>query len=63
MGVSAGVTDFVKIGLSVGIPADCIGVVERDAKAIRDKFQLFSQSAVALASNPCTIAPTGFGVS
>lgn len=51
MGVKSNTIDYTQLGASMGIPSDCIGVVERDAKAIRDKFQLFSQSAIAVASN------------
>jgi hypothetical protein len=49
MGVKCGGLDFHKIGQAMGIPAECIDVVERDPKAIRAKFQMFSQSAVSLA--------------
>lgn len=51
MGVKSLTADYDKLGASMGIPQECIGVVERDAKAIRDKFQLFSQSAIAVAGN------------
>mgnify|MGYP003384615625 CR=1 FL=1 len=61
MGLSSCATDFRQIGKSMGIPEECIGVVERDAKAIRDKFQLFSQSAVALAGNQFAATSTSFG--
>jgi hypothetical protein len=61
MGLQCPGTDFKKIGASMGIPDGCIGVVERDAKAIRDKFQLFSQSAVALAVNPNAVSGSAFG--
>lgn len=61
MGVKSSVTDYVKIGQSMGIPDECIGVVGSDAKAIRDKFQLFSQSAVAVAANNQCVPNAGFG--
>lgn len=50
MGVDAGGVDFRKIGASMGLPPECVDVVERDPRAIRNKFQLFSQSAAAMVS-------------
>jgi len=62
MGVQLSYVDFTKIGTSMGIPADCIDVVERDPRAIRAKFQLFSQSATAIASGGTqTVSSLGFG--
>lgn len=49
MGVDVGGIDFREIGKEMGIPDNCIDVVEHDPKAIRAKFQVFSQSAIALA--------------
>lgn len=51
MGVQCEGVDFVDIGNDMGIPDDCITVVESDPRAIRSKFQLFSQSAVSVAKN------------
>ncbi len=48
MGVDAGGVDFRKIGADMGLPAECVDVVERDPRAIRNRFQLFSQSAAAI---------------
>ncbi|MBX3072467.1 hypothetical protein KF707_06660 [Candidatus Obscuribacterales bacterium] len=50
MGLQLDNEDFQKIGTEMGIPANCIDVVERDPRAIRSRFQLFSQSASAIAS-------------
>lgn len=63
MGVKYGTLDFRKIGKSMGIPDNCIDVVERDPRAIRSRFQLFSQSATAIANgaNAATIQALGFG--
>ena len=47
MGVKLAGCDFHRIGQEMGIPANCIDEVDRDPKAIRRKFQLFSQSAIA----------------
>lgn len=63
MGVKYGSLDFKKIGRDMGIPDNCIDVVERDPRAIRARFQLFSQSATAVATgaNNATIQSLGFG--
>ncbi|MDZ4834122.1 MAG: hypothetical protein SGJ27_10135 [Candidatus Melainabacteria bacterium] len=63
MGVKFGGVDFRKIGKDMGIPDNCIDIVERDPRAIRARFQLFSQSATAIASGaaPATIQSLGFG--
>lgn len=50
VGLQLNNVDFKRIGMEMGIPANCIDVVERDPRAIRAKFQLFSQSASAIAS-------------
>lgn len=56
MGVQCGV-DFRKVGIDMGLPPECIDVVERDPKAIRNRFQLFSQSAAAIVhgTSPATV--------
>lgn len=51
MGVQCDDVDFTDIGKQMGIPDQCITVVESDPRAIRDRFQLFSQSAAAVAKN------------
>jgi hypothetical protein len=63
MGVQLNSLDFKKIGTEMGIPANCIDIVERDPRAIRARFQLFSQSASAIASGASTAAiqSIGFG--
>jgi hypothetical protein len=63
MGVKLGNTNFKKIGAKMGIPDNCIDVVERDPRAIRARFQLFSQSASAIAhgANPVAAQSFGFG--
>ncbi len=61
MGLGSSIAGFERIATAMGIPTDCIGVVERDAKQIREKFQLFSQSAVALAANHGATISAGFG--
>lgn len=61
MGVACGGIDFKEIGREMGIPDQCIGVVERDPKAIRSRFQLFSQSAVAVAQGSPVLPAVGFG--
>jgi hypothetical protein len=49
MGVACSGLDFRDIGRDMGIPDNCVDVVDKDPRAIRAKFQMFSQSAVALA--------------
>jgi hypothetical protein len=49
MGVKCAGIDFRQIASKMGIADECVDVVERDPKAIRAKFQMFSQSAVSLA--------------
>jgi hypothetical protein len=61
MGVDSIGIDFREIGREMGIPDEYIDVVERDPKTIRAKFQVFSQSAVALAGNAAAVVPR-FGV-
>ncbi|MBX9669642.1 MAG: hypothetical protein K2X93_18610 [Candidatus Obscuribacterales bacterium] len=55
MGVNQGGINFKEIGKSMGLPPDCIDVVSHDARAIRARFQLFSQSASAIASGGAPI--------
>jgi hypothetical protein len=50
MGLQIDNLDFKKVGAEMGIPEHCIDVVERDPRTIRSRFQLFSQSASAIAS-------------
>lgn len=59
MGVTTnGADDFRAIGKEMGLPDSSIDEVERDPKAIRAKFQMFSQSAVALSSAaPAVVHP------
>lgn len=49
IGVNVGGLDFRLIAQQMGIPDACIDVVDKDPKSIRAKFQMFSQSAVAIA--------------
>lgn len=56
MGVQATGVDFCKVGKEMGLPEECISVVERDAKAIRARFQLFSQSAAAIVQGPSPVS-------
>lgn len=60
MGVDCDGVDFRQIGEEMGIPKGCIDVVARDAKAIRAKFQLFSQSAVSVAQGLAPAVPNVF---
>jgi hypothetical protein len=55
--------DFNKIAADMGIPADCVGVVPSDPKAIRAWFQLFSQSATSDVAAPVDLSSVGFGQS
>lgn len=59
MGVSTPGFNFNEIGKNIGLPADCIDVVSRDSRAIRARFQLFSQSAAAIAKGGMLANPSG----
>ena len=59
MGVKLPHVNFHAIGSDIGLPKECITVVERDPAAIRARFQLFSQSASAIASGGTLAAATG----
>ncbi len=61
MGVKCGGIDFKEVGREMGLPDECIGVVDRDPKAIRSRFQLFSQSATAVAQGASALPSVGFG--
>jgi hypothetical protein len=57
LGVDSIGVDFRQVGMEIGIPDQCIDVVQRDPKTIRAKFQVFSQSAIALAGNATAVVP------
>ncbi len=56
MGVQSGSIDFRKVGAEMGIPPECVEVVTKDPKEIRNRFQLFSQSAVAIANGASPVS-------
>ncbi|MBX9721583.1 MAG: hypothetical protein K2X81_09330, partial [Candidatus Obscuribacterales bacterium] len=56
MGVQSGSIDFRKVGAEMGIAPECIEVVTKDPKEIRNRFQLFSQSAVAIANGASPVS-------
>lgn len=63
MGIDDGYTDFTAVFESMGVPANWILTPGNDASAIRQAFQVVSQSAVKVsqAANVSHVAMGGFG--